>query len=258
MMVARRTRLARASAGVAFAASLASVAAWAQQLPQGVATQTVPRGLALADAGGRTLYRYDGTLPGGRSTCEGACAKEWPPLLAPADAVAFGPWSIVPRRDGARQWALNGKPLHTYARDAGLGDAAGDAGGIWNVVLSAEAAEVLMAAPVSSKPEPIPWLPPGIALRASGDGSLLVNREGDTLHAFPPGVVCSGPCLGHWRPVAAPMAAHAVGDWSAWHGAAGQAQWAYRNQPLFTSVGGPDAAHRADESKAQPVLLAKH
>ena len=54
------------------------------------------------------------TAPG-KSTCVAACAREFPPYLVPNGAIAFGPWSIAKRADGARQWAYQGRPLYRYS-----------------------------------------------------------------------------------------------------------------------------------------------
>jgi predicted lipoprotein with Yx(FWY)xxD motif len=71
----------------------------------------------LSDAAGLPLYTFDGDIMVGMSHCEGDCARIWPPVLAPREAKAFGPWSLVVRADGAEQWAFRTKPLYTYSRD---------------------------------------------------------------------------------------------------------------------------------------------
>ena len=81
----------------------------------------------LAGPNGMTLYTFDRDAAGsGRSVCNGPCAQNWPPLMAPADARASGDWSIVTRDDGGRQWAYKGKPLYFWAKDGKPGDRTGD------------------------------------------------------------------------------------------------------------------------------------
>ncbi len=81
----------------------------------------------FVDAKGMTLYTFDRDTAGsGRSVCNGPCAANWPPLVAAADAQASGDWSVVVRDDGTRQWALKGKPVHTWVRDQKPGDRSGD------------------------------------------------------------------------------------------------------------------------------------
>src|SRR5438874_12453063 len=69
----------------------------------------------LGDTDGKPLYTLDQDGNGGKSTCVAACAEEFPPYLVAKEAVAFGPWSIIRRVDGARQWAYRGR-LFTVTR----------------------------------------------------------------------------------------------------------------------------------------------
>jgi predicted lipoprotein with Yx(FWY)xxD motif len=88
----------------------------------------------LVDAHGMVLYSYDKDGKG-VSNCNDACAKNWPPLMAPAGAKAEGEWSLVKRADGTEQWAYDGKPLYTFAADKAPSDATGDGKmGVWHVV----------------------------------------------------------------------------------------------------------------------------
>ena len=90
----------------------------------------------LATPAGATLYTFDKDTAGsGKSTCNGPCATNWPPLVAQASDAVAGDWTIVTRDDGTKQWAFKGWPLYTYAKDAKPGDAAGDGkGNVWHVV----------------------------------------------------------------------------------------------------------------------------
>lgn len=89
----------------------------------------------LVDATGMTVYTYDKDASGsGKSSCVAACAKNWPPVMAPAGALAE-PWSVVTRADGGKQLAHRGKPLYTFVKDKKAGDKTGDGmGGAWHVV----------------------------------------------------------------------------------------------------------------------------
>jgi len=60
----------------------------------------------------------------GTATCDAVCAKAWPPLAAPEDAVSSGYWEVLKRTDGTRQWSYKGFALYTYA-----GDKPGETGG---------------------------------------------------------------------------------------------------------------------------------
>ena len=92
------------------------------------------RGDVLTTPDGMTVYVYDKEAEGSAS-CYGACADEWPPVLAPAEAKPFGDFSLVKRIDGTRQWAYRGKPLHLSQEDRAPGDAKGDNDdGFWHAV----------------------------------------------------------------------------------------------------------------------------
>ena len=110
---------ARIPAALAF--SLAAAAAFAADAPA-----TVSDGVYVG-ANGMTLYTFDKDAAGsGKSACNGPCAQNWPPLAAPANAVASGDWTLVTRDDGSRQWAFKGKPLYYWTRDTKAGEKSGD------------------------------------------------------------------------------------------------------------------------------------
>ncbi len=91
------------------------------------------KGEVLTDAKGMTLYIFDKDTAGA-SNCYDACAQKWPPLAAAADAAADGKYTLVDRKDGARQWAYDGKPLYLWQADKKPGDVGGDGvGGVWHV-----------------------------------------------------------------------------------------------------------------------------
>jgi predicted lipoprotein with Yx(FWY)xxD motif len=91
------------------------------------------KGKALVDAKGMTLYTFDRDTAG-KSNCNGSCAQNWPPLMAPANATASGSWSVVRRDDGTMQWAYKGKPLYGWAKDTKPGDVTGDGvNQVWHV-----------------------------------------------------------------------------------------------------------------------------
>jgi len=81
-----------------------------------------------------TLYIFDKDVAdSGKSVCNGSCATNWPPLTAAADAAPGGDYSVVTRDDGAKQWALKGKPLYFWIKDKKSGDMTGDGvGGVWH------------------------------------------------------------------------------------------------------------------------------
>jgi predicted lipoprotein with Yx(FWY)xxD motif len=141
---------------------------WSAVTPQGGAASTRPRvalvaenipgfGPTLADGNGRTLYLFtnDSKSPP-KSTCDGACARRWPPLAAPgapADLVLTGvdPALVgsVTRADGTEQVTVGGWPVHTYTGDTAPGQTNGHGvGGSWFAI---EAAGCKSPAPVRQR-----------------------------------------------------------------------------------------------------------
>jgi predicted lipoprotein with Yx(FWY)xxD motif len=97
-------------------------------------TADTSKGKTLVDAKGMTLYTYDKDTAAGKSSCNGPCATNWPPLTASA-STGSGDWSVVTRDDGTKQWAYKGKPLYTWNKDSKPGDVTGDgvASNSWHV-----------------------------------------------------------------------------------------------------------------------------
>jgi predicted lipoprotein with Yx(FWY)xxD motif len=99
-------------------------------------------GKILVDSQGRTLYLFQQDN-GTTSTCTGACAVDWPPLLengtpaigSGANASLLG---TTMRPNGKRQITYNGHPLYTFAKDTKAGDTNGQGlsafGGLWYAV----------------------------------------------------------------------------------------------------------------------------
>lgn len=89
----------------------------------------------LTGKNGMTLYTFDRDAAGsGKSVCNGPCATNWPPLMAPADMAASGDYGVITRDDGGRQVAYKGKPLYFWVKDAKAGDKTGDGfNSVWHV-----------------------------------------------------------------------------------------------------------------------------
>ena len=90
-------------------------------------------GGTLVDGKGMTVYTFDKD-PAGKSVCNGACAANWPPIQAAADAKAVGAYTVITRDGGGRQWAYKGKPLYLWSKDVQPGDRSGDGvNNLWRV-----------------------------------------------------------------------------------------------------------------------------
>lgn len=114
------------------AAMLAATTALAFAAEPAMVAETA-KGKVYTDAKGMTLYTFDKD-EAGKSNCYDNCAKNWPPFMAAADAKAEGKWTLVTRTDGAKMWALDGKPLYTFVKDTKAGDVTGDGvNSIWHL-----------------------------------------------------------------------------------------------------------------------------
>src|SRR5512140_768462 len=89
-------------------------------------TPAKTEGGMLVNSSSMTLYTFDNDPSGGgKSMCNGPCAKNWPPLMASSTDAASGDWTIVTRDDGSKQWAYKGKPLYLWIKDQKPGDKTG-------------------------------------------------------------------------------------------------------------------------------------
>jgi predicted lipoprotein with Yx(FWY)xxD motif len=83
------------------------------------------------------LYTFKKDTTPGKSVCNGDCATNWPPLLAPAGAPTAGAGvtgalATIKRDDGTDQVTYNGVPLYYFAGDSKAGDSSGQGvGNIW-------------------------------------------------------------------------------------------------------------------------------
>src|SRR5579883_2526656 len=98
-------------------------------------TADTPKGKALVDSDGMTLYTFDNDSKG-KSNCNGQCANLWLPLIATTDASASGDYSLITRSDGRKQWAYKGKPLYSLTKDTKPGDISGDGvNSVWHIAV---------------------------------------------------------------------------------------------------------------------------
>ena len=106
----------------------------------GVANDSL--GTVLVDSQGRTLYLFAKDT-GTTSTCTGACAVNWPPLLVTGKpTVGSGAEASIvstsARPDGKTQLTYNGHPLYLFKGDSDPGETNGEGlnafGGNWFAV----------------------------------------------------------------------------------------------------------------------------
>jgi predicted lipoprotein with Yx(FWY)xxD motif len=157
---------------------------------QGASVKVAPSSLGriLVDAHGKTLYLWAHDK-GHTSTCNGQCARYWPPLVTSAKpragAGARGALLGTSRRaDGRTQVTYHGHPLYSFAGDKRAGDVKGEGltgfGGRWDPVSAAGTAvkkrATTRAASVSStRPLQLNVITPAQGGRAGAGGSFNVD-----------------------------------------------------------------------------------
>jgi predicted lipoprotein with Yx(FWY)xxD motif len=103
---------------------------------------TTKLGRILVTGQGRTLYMF-ARDKNGKSTCYGACASFWPPLLTTTTHVSevglkASLLATTKRRDGKLQVTYNGHPLYRFIKDTKSGQTNGQglnaSGGLWWVL----------------------------------------------------------------------------------------------------------------------------
>jgi predicted lipoprotein with Yx(FWY)xxD motif len=107
-----------------------------------IAVRTTPLGRILVDGHGATVYLFEKDT-GMTSTCNGSCAKFWPPVPTKGAAMAgngidAAKLGTTTRTDGTTQVTYNGHPLYYYAGDKKPGQTTGQGlnafGALWYVV----------------------------------------------------------------------------------------------------------------------------
>ena len=108
----------------------------------GLASVSGIDGKFLASSQGRTIYLWEADKSG-MSTCSGACADTWPPVITTGSPMAGSGveqslLGTTRRSDGTEQVTYNGHPLYYFAADTGAGMAKGQGskefGADWYVV----------------------------------------------------------------------------------------------------------------------------
>ena len=119
---------------IAFGFAALLIASSAALAMEPAKTMDTKAGKVWTDDKGMTLYTFDKDA-GGKSTCNGPCAENWPPLAAADDAKPTADMTIVVRDDGKKMWAYKGKPLYTFKKDTAPGETNGDGflNGAWHM-----------------------------------------------------------------------------------------------------------------------------
>jgi len=118
------------SSSAAAASTPTSAASTSQTQGAVIDVGTSSLGPMIVDSRGLTLYLFEADT-GNASTCSGACAQTWPPLLtkgAPqaGNGAAAGQLGTTARPDGTKQVTYAGHPVYYYAGDTKPGDTSGE------------------------------------------------------------------------------------------------------------------------------------
>ena len=120
-----------------------------------VAVATSSLGKILVNPQGKTLYLWQADT-GPKSTCSGACAAAWPPLLTTGAPTAGGGvdaslLGTTKRSGGEEQVTYNRHPLYLFTGDTGSGQTNGEGstsfGALWYVLSPAGSQITRSAAP---------------------------------------------------------------------------------------------------------------
>lgn len=108
-----------------------------------VSAQSTSLGTILVDGKGRTVYVFANDKAN-VSSCNAACAADWPPVPAPTPlptkaSGVTGALGTINRSDGSHQLSVAGHPVYTFSGDSAPGQTKGQGinlnGGVWTVVL---------------------------------------------------------------------------------------------------------------------------
>ncbi|MEO8696791.1 MAG: hypothetical protein ABI658_25000 [Acidimicrobiales bacterium] len=147
-----------------------------------------PLGKILISTSGTTLYGFANDTAA-KSTCYGACANAWPPVIVTDDwtvgpGVDSGVFSTIARDDGTQQLVAGKLPLYEYVGDARPGDANGQGSGdVWFVV--GTDAKFITTKPSATAPTTAKSAATAsVKLADSPLGKIMVDADGRTLYAF--------------------------------------------------------------------------
>jgi predicted lipoprotein with Yx(FWY)xxD motif len=109
--------------------ALSSPSAASAQTAKVTVSKSAALGTILVDGQGRTLYLFEQDRRG-RSSCAGACATYWPPLLthgrpAAGRGVKGSLLGLTRRADGTTQVTYAGHPLYRFVQDRKPGQTTG-------------------------------------------------------------------------------------------------------------------------------------
>lgn len=212
----------RTTAAILVALAVLPGATFAQSsdMPDGIRVEETGAGMYLTTQTQQSLYWNEVEASTGEVTCVDECLDSWSPLQASADAPSQEHWSIIKRPDDMLQWAYQGRPLYTYAKDTFPGARLGDglSRGRWQVLFEPR------------------QVPASMTIQSTLLGFVLADYRGRTLYSRTP-LDDSGASqvpLDYWTAFKAPWLGLDQGDWAIQSLEEGGRQWSYKGQLLFT------------------------
>ena len=238
--------------GVAMAAK-PRIPATNEPRPSNIQIVEMEWGFVFADAQGKTLYaglfdpkpnvstcmnvvkpfpKFTGSIEDGNGRMlpitenMATCTTKHPPAQV-GDAKPVGPWTVINRPDGIKQWAYKGKPVYTSIKDRFPGEI--NAG---NSFKSANNFLNVLYAPLD--------IPPDVKIATIGMARVFTTPNNRTLYTStldPIGKsVCEGACLKTWRPLLGGAVSQPRGDWTLITRSDKTRQWAFQGKPLYTYI----------------------
>jgi predicted lipoprotein with Yx(FWY)xxD motif len=179
---AKITLLIAVAAAVAATLIPTSLAGQSKSSPAAVHVSQSTLGPILVDGRGRTLYLFERDKHG-KSSCNGACAIAWRPLIASGKprAGAGAKASLLgttKRRDGRRQMTYNRHPLYTFVKDTKKGQTNGEG-------VEAFGAQWYVVSPAGTKIEtyPAPAVPSAIEVPDGNNVFLIGHAVGVQIYS---------------------------------------------------------------------------
>jgi predicted lipoprotein with Yx(FWY)xxD motif len=251
-----------AAACLALALLVPAASVAKDSLPPGIKTHPSDEGAVFTNAAGMTLYSLkieekavgvswckEVAYTEGSHATQGykhplinsdhrpTCLQKNPPARVKDGAKAFGPWSIIAREDGIKQWAYEGHALYTSPEDKAPGQTNGISRGVplYVPIDTPEGIRVIRGAGISDK------------THRDNEGVFLTTTRPDragaaqlTLYTYDLDTAkeskCDLQCAKIWEPLLAPTVARPTGEWTVVKRGDGALQWAFRRKPLYTYV----------------------
>lgn len=219
-------------------------------MPRNLSLVQSKDGVILATADGKPVYQLEidrlkkrgkerAQLSQARCAAEN-CMQYWHPLPARSDFKPRGDWSVA-TSSGGRQLLYKDMPLYSFVGKSMDVLAGNRVSPPYFSAYSSPGVNFISGVPVSAmywqpvlydRPSPAIVAPAGIKADTSKVAVSLSDAEGQALFVPRSANSCPKQCEG-LQPLAAPLAAEPIGNWSAAASAIGVLQWHYKGKPVY-------------------------